>query len=332
MRPTTGPYGSGGDMHETAAEELARTERGLATHSGVALSWLSELSGDEELISEVTTTRFLMLGTRGLCSQTRGGGLLLFCSSSSRFAPELRHSLSARPHPRARRSCDSVHPSASLLRPVRPSGCFCAASFGSALGWLSYAPIANLAEQHFDVGPGWMNFASNLFLVLYIPGSVVSLWATEVRRRRRTERAPSHIWKLHQVRTVPAEAPLTWAQCARAGVWPQDDDRLRRVAFIPDVPHQVDRRPHGGSAHGIWRDSRWAGGWRLWAAAPAERRCAPEHGLVRAQAFHLAQPACCARDLPPLRSQDRRQQQLQRWASLHFHSCAHFCDLLHPLP
>lgn len=60
-------------------------------------------------------------------------------------------------------------------------GIFCSASFGSALGWLSYAPIADVAEEHFDVGAGWINLIANLFLILYIPGSALSLWLTEVR-------------------------------------------------------------------------------------------------------------------------------------------------------
>lgn len=63
------------------------------------------------------------------------------------------------------------------------AGCFCAASFGSALGWLSYAPIADIAQRRFDVGPSAVNLLGNLFLILYVPGSALSLWLTEARSR-----------------------------------------------------------------------------------------------------------------------------------------------------
>lgn len=56
-----GPYGTS-DVDE--AEHIARSERGLERQSGGAKSWLSELSGDDELTPEASPARFAMIGAR----------------------------------------------------------------------------------------------------------------------------------------------------------------------------------------------------------------------------------------------------------------------------
>lgn len=59
------------------------------------------------------------------------------------------------------------------------AGIFCIGSFGSALAWLALAPIADIAEARFDVGPGFINSIANLFMMVYIPGTAVTLWIVE---------------------------------------------------------------------------------------------------------------------------------------------------------
>lgn len=58
-------------------------------------------------------------------------------------------------------------------------GIFCVGSFGSALAWLGLVPIADIAGARFDVGPGAINVLANMFMILFIPGSVLSLWIVE---------------------------------------------------------------------------------------------------------------------------------------------------------
>lgn len=110
------------------------------------------------------TERFLMLGAAQLSTYLR----LRSPSASD------RHSSFAGAYfsPQSNRL---THP--ACLSPC--AAIFCAGSFGSALGWLSLAPITDLAEEAFGVGPGGVNLISNTFLLLYIPGSLLSLYCVE---------------------------------------------------------------------------------------------------------------------------------------------------------
>lgn len=166
MPPTA--YGSG-EVHEPGADHFARAERGsLATHSGDAKSWLSGLSADDELTPEPTPARFFMLGAGPAPSPAHPQHRLP-------RAPRQGTHISVASFPQVHIS----HSRVATHTSARDAGIFCCASFGSALGWLSYAPIADIAESHFDVGPGFINLIGNLFLILYVPGSILSLWVTE---------------------------------------------------------------------------------------------------------------------------------------------------------
>ena len=56
---------------------------------------------------------------------------------------------------------------------------YCAISCSFAGTWISMAPVANLAEQRFDVGPAAINALASSFMLLYLPSSLLCLWTVE---------------------------------------------------------------------------------------------------------------------------------------------------------
>ena len=56
---------------------------------------------------------------------------------------------------------------------------YCAISFLWAGTWICLAPIVDVAEERFDVGPGAINAFASCFMWLYIPSSLLCLWTVD---------------------------------------------------------------------------------------------------------------------------------------------------------
>jgi hypothetical protein len=56
---------------------------------------------------------------------------------------------------------------------------FSAIAFLWAGSWLAVAPIADLAEERFEVGPGAINLFATLYLWLYLPSSLLGVLTTD---------------------------------------------------------------------------------------------------------------------------------------------------------
>ena len=57
---------------------------------------------------------------------------------------------------------------------------FSSIAFLWAGSWLAFAPIADLAEARFEVGPGAVNLFATLYLWLYVPSSLLGMFCTDV--------------------------------------------------------------------------------------------------------------------------------------------------------
>jgi hypothetical protein len=57
---------------------------------------------------------------------------------------------------------------------------FSSIAFLWAGSWLAFAPIADLAEARFQVGPGAVNLFATLYLWLYVPSSLLGMFCTDV--------------------------------------------------------------------------------------------------------------------------------------------------------
>ena len=60
----------------------------------------------------------------------------------------------------------------AALQRTTGAACFGMASAAEAL-------CAGFAQWRFNVGPGEVNLIANLFMILYIPGSIISLWVVQ---------------------------------------------------------------------------------------------------------------------------------------------------------
>lgn len=56
---------------------------------------------------------------------------------------------------------------------------YCAISFLWAGTWICLAPIADVAEERFQVGPGAINAFASSYMWMYVPGSLLCLWTVD---------------------------------------------------------------------------------------------------------------------------------------------------------
>lgn len=68
---------------------------------------------------------------------------------------------------------------AVVVRRFAVAALFCSTSASSAFGWLSLTAVTEFTKTFFDISDFGVNMVSLMFLVLYLPGSVLSLYATE---------------------------------------------------------------------------------------------------------------------------------------------------------